>query len=90
MPDHPVPYDVHNLVPNVKVYPDGLDEIVWWVLGWSGRAKVLAPEELCQMVVEKLKAAIEMNSRYQNLTTDPPVSVCSVSYRCSRPACTAS
>ena len=25
---------------------DGLDEIVWWVLGWSGRAKVLAPTEL--------------------------------------------
>lgn len=42
---------------------DGLDEIVWWVLGWSGRARVLAPEELRQMVVEKLKVAIEMNSR---------------------------
>ena len=40
---------------------DGLDEIVWWVLGWSG--KVLAPEELRQIVVDKLKAAIEMNSR---------------------------
>jgi len=40
---------------------DGLDEIVWWVLGWSGRAKVIRPEELRQMVVEKLKQALEIN-----------------------------
>ncbi len=40
---------------------DGLDEIVWWVLGWSGRAKVLAPEKLREMVLDKLRAAIELN-----------------------------
>ncbi len=40
---------------------DGLDEIVWWVLGWSGRAKVQQPERLRQMVVEKLKAAIALH-----------------------------
>jgi len=40
---------------------DGLDEILWWVLGWSGRAKVIQPAKLREMVVEKLKAAIEMN-----------------------------
>ena len=40
---------------------DGLDEIVWWVLGWSGRAKVLKPEKLREMVLEKLRGAIELN-----------------------------
>ncbi len=44
---------------------DGLDEILWWVLGWSGRAKVIQPEKLREMVVEKLKAAIEMNGGFQ-------------------------
>ena len=43
---------------------DGLDEILWWVLGWSGRAKVIQPEKLREMVVEKLKTAIEMNGGY--------------------------
>ena len=41
---------------------DGLDEIVWWVLGWSGRAKVIKPVPLREMVVEKLKTALEMNT----------------------------
>ncbi|REJ91805.1 MAG: WYL domain-containing protein [Planctomycetota bacterium] len=40
---------------------DGLEEIVWWVLGWSGRAKVIKPVELRQLVVEKLQTALEMN-----------------------------
>lgn len=40
---------------------DGLDEILWWVLGWSGRAKVLKPEKLREMVIEKLRTAITMN-----------------------------
>ena len=40
---------------------DGLDEILWWVLGWSGRAKVIQPEKLREMVVDKLRAALEMN-----------------------------
>ena len=40
---------------------DGLDEILWWVLGWSGRAKVIKPAKLREMVVEKLKRALEMN-----------------------------
>jgi predicted DNA-binding transcriptional regulator YafY len=41
---------------------DGLDEIFWWVLGWSGRAKVIQPEKLREMVVEKLRQAPEMNT----------------------------
>lgn len=40
---------------------DGLDEILWWILGWSGRAKVIKPKRLREMVVEKLQAGIEMN-----------------------------
>jgi predicted DNA-binding transcriptional regulator YafY len=41
---------------------DGLDEIVWWVLGWSGRAKVHAPEELREMVVGRLRDALQLNA----------------------------
>ena len=41
---------------------DGLEEIVWWVLGWSGRVKVLKPEKLREMVLERLRTAIELNS----------------------------
>jgi len=40
---------------------DGLDEIVWWILGWSGRVKVIKPQRLREMVVEKLQTGIEMN-----------------------------
>lgn len=37
---------------------DGLDEIVWWVLGWSGRVKVIQPTELRELVVDRLTQAI--------------------------------
>ena len=40
---------------------DGLDEILWWILGWSGRAKVIKPTELRTMVVEQLKTALQLN-----------------------------
>ena len=40
---------------------DGLDVIVWWVLGWSGRARVLKPAKLREMVVERLEMALTMN-----------------------------
>lgn len=41
---------------------DGLEEITNWVLGWSGRAKVIQPPELRGRVTEKLRAALELNS----------------------------
>jgi predicted DNA-binding transcriptional regulator YafY len=40
---------------------DGLDEIVPWVLGWSGRAKVIRPKELRELVVEHLGKALKLN-----------------------------
>jgi predicted DNA-binding transcriptional regulator YafY len=40
---------------------DGLEEIVWWVLGWSSRVSVIEPKELKKMVREKLQAALKMN-----------------------------
>jgi predicted DNA-binding transcriptional regulator YafY len=40
---------------------DGLDEIVWWVLGWTGRVKVVQPKELRKLVVEQLRAGLAMN-----------------------------
>ena len=40
---------------------DGLEEILRWVLGWTGRAKVMKPPELRQMVVEHLRAALQLH-----------------------------
>ena len=40
---------------------DGLEEILRWVLGWSGRARVINPPELREMVLEQLRAALQMN-----------------------------
>jgi predicted DNA-binding transcriptional regulator YafY len=40
---------------------DGLSEIVHWVLGWSGRAKVLRPAELRELVVEHLRKGLSLN-----------------------------
>ena len=40
---------------------DGLEEILWWVLGWSGRVRVINPPELREMVLEQLRAALQMN-----------------------------
>jgi len=40
---------------------DGLEEIVWWVLGWSGNVAVVRPPELREMVVEKLRRALALN-----------------------------
>ena len=40
---------------------DGLDEILWWVLGWSGRVCVVKPPELREMVVGQLRKALELN-----------------------------
>lgn len=40
---------------------DGLNEILHWVLGWSGRAKVIRPPELRTLVLEQLHEAVRMN-----------------------------
>ncbi len=40
---------------------DGLNEIVHWVLGWSGRVRVVQPAELRDLVVEQLRRAITLN-----------------------------
>lgn len=40
---------------------DGLPEITNWVLGWSGRAEVIRPQELRDAVVEQLSTALEMH-----------------------------
>lgn len=40
---------------------DGLEEILWWVLVWSGRATVLRPPELRELVVEQLRKALSLN-----------------------------
>jgi predicted DNA-binding transcriptional regulator YafY len=40
---------------------DGLEEILWWVLGWSGRVKVRSPEPLREMVVAQLEKALKLN-----------------------------
>lgn len=40
---------------------DGLNEIVHWVIGWSGRAAVIRPAELRKLVVGYLRKALELN-----------------------------
>ncbi len=40
---------------------DGLEEIVWWVLGWSGRARVVRPAELRERVMEQLQKAVGLH-----------------------------
>ena len=40
---------------------DGLDEIVHWVLGWTGRVAVVQPDELRQRVVAELQEALALN-----------------------------
>ena len=40
---------------------DGLNEILHWVLGWSGRASVLRPAELRESVVQQLRKALSLN-----------------------------
>ncbi len=40
---------------------DGINEIVHWVLGWSGRATVVRPDELRVLVVEHLRKALSLN-----------------------------
>ena len=40
---------------------DGLEEITHWVLAWTGKAKVLEPKELCDLVVDKLRRALELH-----------------------------
>ena len=40
---------------------DGLNEIVHWILGWSGRATVIQPPELRALVLEHLQKAMDLN-----------------------------
>jgi predicted DNA-binding transcriptional regulator YafY len=41
---------------------DGLEEIGNWVLAWAGRCKVLRPVELRELLVQKLRLALEMHA----------------------------
>jgi len=40
---------------------DGLDEILWWLLPWTGFAEVIKPIELRQRFVEQLEEGLRMN-----------------------------
>jgi predicted DNA-binding transcriptional regulator YafY len=40
---------------------DGLNEVLPWVLGWSGQATVIEPMELRSLVLERLRKALEKN-----------------------------
>jgi predicted DNA-binding transcriptional regulator YafY len=40
---------------------DGLDEIIWWLLGWAGFVKVIKPRELRTMLTKQLRAGLKMN-----------------------------
>ena len=40
---------------------DGLNEVAYWLLGWSGRVTVLNPPELREIVLDHLRKAVELN-----------------------------
>ncbi len=40
---------------------DGLEEIVWWLLGWSGFVEIVLPLELRAKYLSYLKRAVAMN-----------------------------
>ena len=40
---------------------DGLNEMAYWLLGWSGRVTVIHPPELREMILEHLRKALDMN-----------------------------
>ena len=41
---------------------DGLNEILHWILAWSGQVRVQKPDELKELYIKKLEDAIQMNS----------------------------
>jgi len=40
---------------------DGLDEILWWLLGWTGFAEVIRPAELKALIIKQLKIGLKLN-----------------------------
>ncbi len=46
---------------NLSFTFDGLEELVHWVLRWSGRAAVVRLPELCPMLLSLLGKAIKLN-----------------------------
>ena len=40
---------------------DGLNEVAYWLLGWSGRVTVVPPPELREIVLDRLRKAVELN-----------------------------
>ncbi|HVC95917.1 MAG TPA: WYL domain-containing protein [Pirellulales bacterium] len=40
---------------------DGLDEILWWLLAWTGFAEVIKPAELRELLVDQLDAGLRLN-----------------------------
>lgn len=61
----------------LKFKVDGLEEILWWVLGWCGRVKVLNPPRLQQMVVEQLEKALAMNADTSKAQVKPKATMSS-------------
>ena len=53
----------HDGSVTLTFHVDGLDEIIWWLLGWSGFAKVIRPDALRERLLEQLQAGIELNAK---------------------------
>ncbi|MEO2017877.1 MAG: WYL domain-containing protein [Fuerstiella sp.] len=41
---------------------DGLNEIIHWILSWSGQVRVQKPDELKELYIKKLEDAVQINS----------------------------
>ena len=46
----------------LKFTVDGLEEIQRWILGWTGKVKIIGPEELRAEIIHSLNAGLRMNS----------------------------
>lgn len=47
----------------IKFRVDGLDEIIWWILGYGDQVQVLAPKKLREKVLEVAGNIIQMNEK---------------------------
>ncbi len=57
---NPAWFEFGGPVPDIV---DGLNEITYWILGWSGRAKVIRPDSLRLAILDHLNRATELNQR---------------------------
>jgi predicted DNA-binding transcriptional regulator YafY len=59
----------------LKFQVDGLDEILWWLLGWAGFVRIDKPDKLRTMFVEQLQKGLAQNEPAIETAAKKPRSV---------------